>query len=86
VTARQARILSDPAPKAVLVRLADNGVDLELGFWVDDPQTGTLALRSELQLNIWRAFQQHQIEIPSPPRTVRLVGAPSEGASKAGTT
>lgn len=81
----QTRILADPAPKAVIVRLGDNGVDLELGFWVDDPHTGTVKLRSDLQLGIWRAFRQHQIEIPYPQRTVRLVGAPTEGLNRAGT-
>ncbi len=85
VAVRQPRILGDPAPKAVLVRLGDNGVDLELGFWVDDPQAGTVTLRSDLQLDIWRAFRLHHIEIPYPQRTVRLAGAPAEGVNKAGT-
>ncbi len=85
VAAQQPRILGDPAPKAVLVRLGDNGVDLELGFWVDDPQAGTVTLRSDLQLDIWRAFRLHHIEIPYPQRTVRLAGTPAEGLNKAGT-
>ena len=75
--ARQPRILKTPAPTALLARFADNGVDLELGFWVDDPQAGTLRLRSDLQLDIWRAFRQHQIEIPYPQRVVRLATAPA---------
>jgi small-conductance mechanosensitive channel len=83
VALRQARVLADPSPKAVLVRLADSGVDLELGFWVDDPHTGTVGLRSDLQLDIWRTFRQHQIEIPYPQRTVRLVGAPNSGTNTA---
>jgi len=83
--ARQTRILADPAPRAVIVRLADSGIDLELGFWVDDPQAGTVRLRSDLQLDILREFRQHNIEIPYPQRTVRLMGAPTEGRNPAGT-
>ncbi len=75
--ARQPRILKEPAPTALLARFADNGVELELGYWVDDPQTGTLRLRSTLQLDIWRAFRQHQIEIPYPQRVVRLATVPA---------
>ena len=81
--ARQVRILKEPAPMALLARFGDSGVDLELGYWVDDPQAGTLKLRSDLQLDIWRAFRKHQIEIPYPQRMVRFTGAPIEGLNKA---
>jgi small-conductance mechanosensitive channel len=79
---RQPRILAEPAAKAVLARFGDNGVHLELGYWVDDPQAGTLQLRSALQLDIWRAFRQHHIEIPTSDRTFRLASAPIEGQNK----
>ena len=75
---------SRPAREPAGARLADSGVDLELGFWVDDPHTGTVRLRSDLQLDIWRAFRQHHIEIPYPQRTVRFAGTPPEGRHKAG--
>ena len=73
---RQTRVLTDPPPKALITRFGDSGVDLELGFWVDDPQAGTGGLRSDLHLDIWREFGKHHIEIPYPQRTVRLSGAP----------
>ena len=69
---RQTRILKEPAPSAVLARFADSGVDLELGFWVDDPQAGTVRLKSDLQLEIWRVFREQRIEIPYPQRVVRM--------------
>lgn len=71
---RQPRILKEPAPKALLLRFADSGVELELGFWVDDPQAGTLRLKSDLQLEIWQAFRAQRIEIPYPQRVVRIAG------------
>ncbi len=75
--AAQPRILKDPAPKAFLTRFADSGIELELGFWVDDPQAGTQALKSDLQLAIWRTFREHRIEIPYPQRVVRLASTPA---------
>jgi small-conductance mechanosensitive channel len=73
--ASQPRILKDPTPKALLARFADSGVDLELGFWVDDPHAGTALLKSDLQLEIWRVFREQRIEIPYPQRVVRMADA-----------
>ncbi len=69
------RVLKTPnAPKAFVVRFGDNGIELELGVWLGDPENGQLSLRSELNISIWRAFQAEGIEIPFPQRDVRLVG------------
>ncbi len=76
--ARQPRILKEPAPRASLMRFSDSGVDLELGFWVDDPQKGTIRLKSDLQLDIWKTFRQHGIDIPYPQRVVRMAGLSTE--------
>jgi small-conductance mechanosensitive channel len=67
------RVLADPPPTAFLARFADSGIELELGIWIDDPETGMLNIRSELNLAIWRAFQEAGIEIPYPQREVRVL-------------
>jgi small-conductance mechanosensitive channel len=67
------RVLAEPPPKAFLARFADNGMELELGVWIGDPEIGTLDIRSELNLAIWRAFQETGIEIPYPQREVRVL-------------
>lgn len=86
VAQRQTRVLADPAPKALITQFGDSGIDLELGFWVDDPQAGTAVLRSDLYLDLWREFGKHKIEIPYPQRSVRLVGAPPGGPGKVETS
>ena len=73
VARRHPRVLADPAPKAFLTRFADSGIDLELGIWLGDPEAGTGDTRSELNLAIWRAFQEAGIEIPYPQREVRIL-------------
>lgn len=69
----QARVLVDPPPKAFLVAFADSGINLELGFWIADPEAGSLQVRSDIHLAIWKAFQAAGIEIPYPQREVRML-------------
>ncbi|NWG31978.1 MAG: mechanosensitive ion channel [Rhodocyclaceae bacterium] len=69
----QPRVLVDPPPKAFLVAFADSGINLELGFWIADPAEGTLQIKSDIHLAIWRDFQAAGIEIPFPQREVRLL-------------
>jgi small-conductance mechanosensitive channel len=76
------RVLANPPPKAFLARFADSGIELELGIWIDDPETGMLNIRSELNLAIWRAFQEAGIEIPYPQREVRLFSEEAQAVSK----
>ncbi len=73
VAGKHPRVLGDPPPKAFLLRFADSGVELELGVWIGDPENGVLGVRSDLYLDIWRAFQEAGIEIPYPQREVRIL-------------
>ncbi|MDP2793287.1 MAG: mechanosensitive ion channel [Sulfurisoma sp.] len=71
----QPRVLRDPAPRALVTLFADSGIDIELGFWIEDPEAGTGEVRSEIYLAVWRAFKAAGIEIPYPRRDIRLLGA-----------
>ena len=71
----QSRVLADPPPGAYLVGFGESGINLELGFWIADPQEGTLQLRSDINLAVWRDFKHAGIGIPSPQREVRLLQA-----------
>jgi len=69
----QARVLAEPAPVVLLKDFADSGINLELAFWVADPQAGVGILRSDINLAIWRDFKQAGIAIPFPQREVRIL-------------
>jgi small-conductance mechanosensitive channel len=58
------RILRDPAPVSRMMAFSDSGFDLELRFWIADPQEGVNNVRSDVNREIWRLFQQHGIKIP----------------------
>jgi small-conductance mechanosensitive channel len=70
---RNPRVLADPEPKAYLVRFADSGIELELGFWISDPQAGSLNIKSDINQEIWREFKRAGIEIPYPQQEVHLL-------------
>ena len=74
---QQERVLSDPEPAVMLTDFADSGINLELGFWIPDPEAGTGGVRSDINLAIWKAFRENGIEIPYPQREVRVLGSPS---------
>ena len=70
---KHARVMQEPPPKVFLKNFGESGIDLELSAWINDPEEGQQNLRSEINLAIWRRFQQEGIEIPYPQRVVRLV-------------
>jgi small-conductance mechanosensitive channel len=69
----QPRVLADPPPLVLLRDFADSGINLELGFWVADPEQGVGVLRSDINLAIWREFKRAGISIPFPQREVRVI-------------
>jgi small-conductance mechanosensitive channel len=52
--------------------LGDNGIELELVVWINDPDLGQGALRSDLLVSVWQAFRDNHISIPYPQRELRL--------------
>lgn len=74
--AETARVLDNPPPGARLMAFGDNGIELELRLWINDPQQGLNNVRSEANLNIWRKFQEAGITIPFPQRDVYVKHMP----------
>jgi small-conductance mechanosensitive channel len=69
----QARVLHEPAPVSRLMHFSDSGIELELRFWISDPQEGVNNVRSEVNRAIWRLFKEHKITIPVAQHEVRVV-------------
>ena len=69
-----ARILHEPAPVSRLMQFGDNGMDLELRFWISDPENGVNNVRSEVNRAIWQLFKQHNVTIPVTQREVHVLG------------
>jgi small-conductance mechanosensitive channel len=66
------RILGDPKPVSRMMGFNDYGFDLELRFWIADPQEGVNNVRSDVNRAIWRLFKANDIVIPVAQREVIL--------------
>jgi small-conductance mechanosensitive channel len=73
------RVQKDPEPTAQVLELAGSGVDLELGFWIQDPEAGSQGVRSDLSVALLEKFSAAGIEIPYPRHDVRLLQGNSAG-------
>ncbi len=69
----QRRVLADPAPKVLLTLFGDSSIQLELGFWIADPEEGKGGVTSDVNRAVWQAFRDNGIEIPFPQRELRML-------------
>jgi small-conductance mechanosensitive channel len=58
------RVCRDPAPQALLARFALEGMELEVGFWMTDPENGRANLLSEVNRAVWRTLQEQGVQVP----------------------
>ena len=72
------RVLLDRNPPVAQIASFDgNGINLELGFWIGDPENGRGNVRSEIYRAILKAFAANGIRMPNPQRDIRIVNLPS---------
>jgi small-conductance mechanosensitive channel len=71
-------VLSHPAPEVRFVGFGDSSLDFELRVWTIKQVQTPKVLTSELYFAVFRAFREHNIEIPFPQRDLHLktVAAP----------
>ena len=69
------RVLQDPSPSVLLTNFAADGLELTVGFWIDDPEAGQLGARSAVNLALLAELERLGVEIPFPQRVVRQVAA-----------
>lgn len=66
------RILKNPPAASRVMAFEDNGIALELRFWIQDPEDGINNVRSDLHLAVWDLFSEAGITIPYPQRDVHM--------------
>ena len=72
-TENHPRILHEPQPVSRLISFEDNGMRLEIRFWIADPVNGVNNVRSDVNRAIWRIFRAHGVKIPVPQQETRLL-------------
>lgn len=77
------RVLSNPGPSALLINLGADGLEFQVGFWINDPVNGQNNVRSAVNIAILQSLREAGIDIPYPQRSVRIVqDAPNPLPSK----
>ncbi|MBP9147194.1 MAG: mechanosensitive ion channel [Rhodoferax sp.] len=66
----QARVLRDPAPSVALSNFGADGLEFTLGYWIGDPENGSLNIKSLINVEILRLLRANGIEIPFPQRVI----------------
>ncbi|WP_308911430.1 mechanosensitive ion channel family protein [Pseudokordiimonas caeni] len=66
------RVLKVPEPRTLLRGFGESGVDLELRFWINDPQNGVANISSAVMMRIWDKFHAEGISFPYPHMVVDL--------------
>lgn len=64
-------ILTTPEPFVNFVGFGDSSLDFELFIWIQDPKQ-FMRIKSSVNFNIFRTFNQHDIEIPFPQRDLHV--------------
>ena len=68
------RVLAAPGPIARFMDFGDSSLDLELRYWIDDPEEGVANVASDLRLEVLDRFRARGVEIPFPQRDVHIIG------------
>ncbi len=67
---KQARVLREPDPSVALSHFGVDGLEFTVGYWILDPENGSLNLRSLINLDILQSLRENHVEIPYPQRVV----------------
>lgn len=78
------RVSDRVLPQALLLQIGENGLQLEIGFWITDPENGRLNVLSDVNRAIWRVFKHAGIQVAHPKRDIRLMHQRSFEQSVAG--
>ena len=66
------RVLKFPKTACLVRGFGDSSINLEVRFWIDDPENGVANVASEIIVLIWDKFKKNGIEIPYPQHDLRM--------------
>ena len=69
------RVLESPAPGVSLNKFSADGFELELGFWISDPESGRGGVVSDVNKKIYTLVQSGDIKLSLPALDPRLIDA-----------
>ena len=76
------RVVADPSPVCNVMEMGDSAVNLDLRFWITDPENGQANVRSDVYLALWDALHQEGVEIPFPQLDVHVKAMPGAAPAR----
>jgi len=70
------RVYKFRQPKALIKDFGSSSIDLSITFWIKDPELGIDNIQSDVRLEIWKTFKEHNIQIPFPQNDVYIKSLP----------
>jgi small-conductance mechanosensitive channel len=67
------RVLSEPAPGVALKKFGSDGYELDLSFWIEDPENGRGNVISEVNKKVYALIAAGQIKLAYPARDTRAL-------------
>ncbi len=83
VVRRVPRVLAEPGPGVQLAEFAADGINLNIAFWIADPENGQGNVRSDVNLAVLDLLNAQGVEIPFPQRVMHAIPAPPAPATPA---
>ncbi len=72
------RVSKTAPPSATLQKFGADGLELEVGFWIADPENGRANVISEVNRAIWATLQSNRIRVPYNQREIRILNYESQ--------
>jgi len=66
------RVVDYRQPVCWITEFGDSSVNFSLRFWIKDAQEGMTNVKGQVYLELWKAFKEHNIQIPYPHREVYM--------------
>ena len=79
--ARVPRVLVDPPPAVQLAEFGADGINLNIAFWIADPESGQGNVRSDVNYAVLDLLVANCIEIPFPQRVLHGMPAAADPAA-----
>ncbi len=75
VVSKVPRVLDAPEPMVLLHAFGADGLELQLMFWISDPQNGSANVRSDVNVAVLQLLGRLGVQIPYPQRVIRSLPA-----------
>jgi small-conductance mechanosensitive channel len=75
-------VMSEPKPQAVVSKLGDSSITVDLYAWVDQDESDFFKVRSNAMQNVKAQFDKFNIDMPEPIYKIRIEGTQPPGTTQ----